>query len=79
MDLQKKVWKLLIIMPQILSQESLFINDFHRKSSMAALREVQVMSLHPYSREQKLAQIASLHQNAVSKENSNERRRNQNV
>ena len=37
--------------------ESWFINDFHRKNSMAAQREVQQMSLHPCSREQKLAQI----------------------
>jgi len=29
------------------------------------------MLLHPYSREQKLAQINSLRQKAVSKENSN--------
>ena len=36
---------------------SWFINDFHRKNSMAAQREVQQMSLHPCSREQKLAQI----------------------
>ena len=32
--------------------ESWFINDFHRKNSMAAQREVQQMSLHPCSREQ---------------------------
>ena len=41
------------------SQE--FVTDFHRLNSMAAQREVQHMSLHPYSREQKLAQIAELH------------------
>lgn len=35
---------------------------------MAALREVQIMSLHPYSREQKLNQINSLRQKAASKE-----------
>ena len=55
--------------------DGLFINDFHRKSTMAALREVQFMSLHPYSREQMLQQINSLHQSAVSKENSNAQRR----
>lgn len=31
----------------------LFINDYHRQSSMAAMREVLMMSLHPYSRVQK--------------------------
>ena len=58
-----------------LSQENLYINDFHRQSSMAAQREVQIMSLQPYSREQKLQQINSLRQNTVSKENSNKQRR----
>lgn len=57
------------------SQTRLFTNDFHRQSSMAALREVQIMSLHPYSREQKLKQISSLRQKAASKENSNAERR----
>ena len=42
------------------SAEGWFINDFHRKNSMAAQREVQQMSLHPCSREQKLAQIARI-------------------
>ena len=37
--------------------DGLYINDFHRANSMAAQREVQRMSLHPYSREQKLEQI----------------------
>ena len=31
-----------------------FINDFHRRNSMAAQREVQQMSLHPCSREQNM-------------------------
>lgn len=57
------------------SQDGLFTNDFHRQSSMAALREVQLMSLHPYSREQKLRQINSLHSQAASKESSNADRR----
>ncbi len=57
----------------------LFINDFHRQSSMAALREVQIMSLHPYSREQKLKQINSLRQKAASKESSNAERRKLNA
>ena len=46
-------------------------NDFHRQNSMGAVKEVESMLLHPYSREQKLAQINSLHQKAVSKESSN--------
>jgi hypothetical protein len=40
--------------------DGLYINDFHRANSMAAQREVQRMSLHPYSREQKLEQIERL-------------------
>lgn len=44
-----------------LSQEGLYINDFHRRNSMAALREVLRMLLHPCSREQKLMQIELLH------------------
>ena len=53
---------------------NLYINDFHRSNSMAAQREVQRMSLQPYSREQKLMQIASLRQSTVSKESSNAQR-----
>ena len=51
--------------------EKSYINDFHRQSSLAALKGEQYMLLHPYSREQKLAQINSLRQKAVSKESSN--------
>ena len=47
--------------------ERSYINDFHRQSSLAALKGEQYMLLHPYSREQKLAQINSLHQNTVTK------------
>ncbi len=47
-------------MQNSLSQGGLFINDFHRSNSMAAQREVAIMSLHPYSREQVLTQVASL-------------------
>lgn len=43
--------------------EKSYINDFHRQSSLAALKGEQYMLLHPYSREQKLAQINSLRQN----------------
>lgn len=46
-------------------------------NSLAVQLEVQFMSLHPYSREQKLRQINSLRQKAASKENSNELRRRQ--
>ena len=60
------------------SQE--FVTDFHRLNSMAAQREVQRMSLHPYSREQKLAQIEELHLMATtSKERSNAERSRLNV
>ena len=54
--------------------ERSYINDFHRQNSMGAMKEVESMLLHPYSREQKLAQINSLRQNTVSKESSNLRR-----
>jgi hypothetical protein len=59
-------------MQHSLSAEGLYINDFHRKNSMAAQREVQQMSLHPYSREQKIAQIQMLRRlSASSKESAN--------
>ena len=51
-----------------------YTNDFHRQNSMGAVKEVESMLLHPCSREQKLAQINSLHQKAVSKESSNSER-----
>ena len=52
--------------------EGWFINDFHRKNSMAAQREVQQMSLHPCSREQKMAQIARIRKHsATTKESAN--------
>ena len=51
--------------------ERSYINDFHRQSSLAALRGGTIHVIAPYSREQKLAQINSLRQKAVSKENSN--------
>ena len=52
-----------------------YINDFHRQNSMAAQREVQQMSLHPCSREQKLAQIALIHRHsATTKESANAER-----
>ena len=60
------------IMQNYLSMDGLYINDFHRSNSMAAQREVQRMSLHPYSRDQKIKQIESLHeQSVISKESSN--------
>ena len=59
-------------MQSYLSMDGLYINDFHRSNSMAAQREVQRMSLHPYSRQQKLDQIAELHLMATTlKERSN--------
>ena len=66
-------------MQNSLSQGGLYINDFHRSNSMAAQREVAIMSLHPYSREQVLTQVASLRRKAVSKESANAQRRRQNI
>ena len=54
--------------------ERSYINDFHRQSSLAALKGEQYMLLHPYSREQKLAQINSLRKKAVSKKSNNSER-----
>ena len=54
--------------------EPSYINDFHRQSTLAAMKGVEKMLSHPYSREQKLAQINSLRQKAVSKERSNAER-----
>ena len=50
----------LTIMQNGLSADGLYINDFHRENSMAAQRAVKQMSLHPYSREQKITQIQML-------------------
>jgi hypothetical protein len=61
-------------MQNSLSVGNLYINDFHRKNSMAAQREVRRMSLHPYSREQKIQQIMSLKESLVSKESANKER-----
>lgn len=70
----QRVCNNLIIMQNYLLEEGLYINDFHRRNSMAAQREVLCMSLHPYSREQKLEQIKLLKQSLSSKENSNKER-----
>ena len=65
-------------MQNYLSMDGLYINDFHRQNSMAAQREVQRMSLHPFSREQKLRQIEMLHLMAtISKQKSNAERSRQ--
>ena len=54
---------------------NLYINDFHRSNSMAAQREVRRMSLHPYSRQQKMEQIERIKAHSqVSKTNSNAQR-----
>ena len=64
-----------ILMQNSLSAEGLYINDFHRENSMAAQRAVRQMSLHPYSREQKIAQIQMLRRlSASSKESANAER-----
>ena len=58
-----------------LSAEGLYINDYHRENSMAAQRAVKRISLHPYSREQKIAQIQMLRRlSASSKESVNAER-----
>ena len=73
-----RVCKNSTIMQSYLSMDGLYINDFHRQNSMAAQREVQRMSLHPFSREQKLRQIEMLHLMAtVSKQKSNAERSRQ--
>ncbi len=58
-----------------MNNAELYINDFHRANSMAAQREVQQMSLHPYSREQKLEQIERFRNNSDLKNKANEERR----
>ena len=45
--------------------DGLYINDFHRSNSMAAQREVLCMSLHLYSREQKVRQVERLHEGST--------------
>ena len=75
----KKVQQNQLIMQNNSVLERSYINDFHRQSSLAALKGEQYMLLHPYSREQKLAQINSLRQNTVSKENSNLERSKKNA
>lgn len=54
---------------------NLYINDFHRQNSMAAQREVQRMSLQPYSREQMLQQIEEFRNHSTTKKSANEERR----
>ncbi len=57
-----------------LPHNGLYINEFHRQNSMAAQREALRMSLHPYSREQKLRQIEEFRKNSLSKKNANSER-----
>ena len=45
------------------------INDFHCANSMVKQRKVQRMSLHPYSREQKLEQIEKFKNHSDLKKN----------
>ena len=59
------------------SMDNFYSNATQKTNSLAVQLEVLYMSLHPYSREQKLHQINSLRQNTVSKEYSNRQRRNQ--
>lgn len=72
MDYLPRVWKNLIDMQNYSSTGSSGLSDFYHRNSMAAQKEVLFMSLRPYSREQKLAQIARLKDSPNSKENSNE-------
>ena len=73
--LHLKVCKNLIAMQNSLSVEGLYINDFHRENSMAAQRAVKQMSLHPYSRQQKIEQIQMLRRlSASTKESANKER-----
>lgn len=56
------------------STGSCYLNDFHRRNSVAAQKEARLMSLRPFSREQKIRQIQTLKESAVSKELSNKLR-----
>lgn len=56
------------------SMEDFYLNDFHRQSSMAAMQEVRRMSLHLYSRKQKLQQIKGIKKQSIDKRNANEER-----
>ena len=49
------------------SLANFYLNAAQKTNSLAVQLEVLSMSLHPYSREQKLQQIESLHRNSVSK------------
>lgn len=69
-----RVWQNLKNMQTGSSTDSYYLNDFHRKNSMAAQKEVRLMSLRPYSREQKIQQIESLKKASVSKASSNKLR-----
>lgn len=51
-----------------LSQDGLYINDFHRRNSMAAQREVLRMKLHPTTREEKMRQIEMVYNLSESKD-----------
>ena len=79
-DSRLKVCTFWITMQNYLSAEGLYINDFHRSSSVAAQREVRLMSLHPYSRDQKIQQIQSIrHLSTTSKEIANAERSKKNI
>jgi len=56
------------------SMEGFYLNDFHRQNSMASMQEVRRMSLHLYSREQKLQQIKGIKKQSIDKRNANEER-----
>ncbi len=56
--------------------EDYYLNDFHRKSSEASQKAVADMLLHPYSREEAIAQVRRIKSGTTSKENANSERRN---
>ena len=57
------------------SMEHYYLNDFHRKSSEASQRAVASMLLHPYSRQEAIAQVLRIKNGTTSKENANSERR----
>ncbi|MBP5456322.1 MAG: hypothetical protein J6Y37_07460 [Paludibacteraceae bacterium] len=64
-----------VSLEKLSSIEGFYLNDFHRQNSMAAMKEVRRMSLHPYTREQKLQQILEFKNHSITKKNANEERR----
>lgn len=75
-NLVKEEWKIkslakLADYAEQFSTGKILYKRFSPSEQLGCVKGEQYMLLHPYSREQKLAQINSLRQKAVSKENSN--------